>query len=121
MPQRGGGMDRREFLQNSGRAAAVGAATLALGGKVLGANDRVRLAVCGVRGRGHDHIRSFAKVPGVELAALCDVDENVLNQRLADVQAMGRPRPKACVDVRTLLADKEIDAISIAPPNHWHS
>jgi predicted dehydrogenase len=114
-------MDRREFLQNTGKVAAVGAATLALGGKVLGANDRIRLAVCGVRGRGHDHIRSFAHVPGVEFAALCDVDENVLNQRVGEVQSMGRPKPKSYVDVRKLLEDKEIDAVSIATPNHWHS
>jgi predicted dehydrogenase len=114
-------MDRREFLEASGKTILTGAVTLALGGKVLGANDRVRVAVCGVRGRGHDHIRGFSRVPGVELAALCDVDENVLNQRLSDVEKLGKPRPKSYVDVRKLLEDKEIDAISIATPNHWHS
>src|SRR5690348_18132354 len=86
-------IERREFLKTTGKAITVGAAALALGGKILGANDRVRVAVCGVRGRGHDHIRGFSHVPGVELAALCDVDENVLNQRLGDVEKMGLPRP----------------------------
>ena len=114
-------IERREFLKTTGKAITVGAAALALGGKVLGANDRVRVAVCGVRGRGKDHIRGFAGVPGVELAALCDVDENVLNERLGDIEKMGRPRPKGYWDVRKLLEDKEIDAISIATPNHWHS
>ena len=114
-------IERRDFLKTTGKAITMGAAALAMGGKVLGANDRVRVAVCGVRGRGVDHIRGFAHVPNVELAALCDVDENVLNQRLGDVQKMGLPKPKSYGDVRKLLEDKEIDAISIATPNHWHS
>ncbi|PYY06683.1 MAG: gfo/Idh/MocA family oxidoreductase [Acidobacteria bacterium] len=114
-------MDRRVFLKGTGKAVTLGAATLALGGKVLGANDRVRIAVCGVRGRGHDHIRGFHKVPGVEIVALCDVDENVLNRRLAEVEALGVSRPKAFVDIRKLLEDKDVDAVSIATPNHWHS
>jgi predicted dehydrogenase len=114
-------MDRRDFLKTTGKAVAVGAATLATRGKVLGANDRVRVAVCGVRGRGKDHIHGFTHVRGVEVAALCDVDENVLNQRLKDVTGAGLPRPKSYVDVRKLLEDKDIDAISIAAPNHWHS
>ena len=107
-------INRRSFL-------TVGAATLALGGKVLGSNDRVRIAICGTRGRGKDHIRGFAKVANAEIAALCDVDERVLAQRVKDVEDMGKPRPKSYVDIRKLLEDKEIDAITIATPNHWHS
>jgi len=61
-------IERREFLKTTGKAITVGAATLALGGKILGANDRVRVAVCGVRGRGNDHIHGFARVPGTEIA-----------------------------------------------------
>jgi predicted dehydrogenase len=110
-------MDRRDFL----RATAVGAATLAVRGKVLGANDRARVAVCGVRGRGVDHIKGFANVPNAQVAALCDVDESVLNQRLGDAEKLGMPRPKAYGDIRKLLEDKNIDAVSIATPNHWHS
>ncbi len=113
-------IERREFLKTTGKAITVGAA-LALGGKILGANDRVRVAICGVRGRGNDHIRGFTHVPGVELAALCDIDESVSNQRLGEIEKLGLPRPKSYVDVRKLLEDKEIDAISIATPNHWHS
>jgi predicted dehydrogenase len=114
-------IDRRDFIKTTGKAVTVGAAALALGGKILGANDRVRVAVCGVRGRGHDHILGFSRVPGVEFAALCDVDESVLNKRIDEIQKMGRPKPKGYADVRELLKDKDIDAISIAAPNHWHS
>ncbi|HEX4489219.1 MAG TPA: Gfo/Idh/MocA family oxidoreductase [Terriglobales bacterium] len=112
---------RRDFLVTTGKTMAVGAATLALGGRVLGANDRVRVAICGVRGRGVDHLKGFAKVPNAQIVAMCDVDENVLNQRLGDAEKMGIPRPKAYGDIRKLLEDKDIDAISIATPNHWHS
>jgi len=113
--------DRRRFLETTREAISVGAAALALGGRVLGANDRVRVAVCGTRGRGKDHIRGFAKVAGAEIAALCDVDETILSQRLKDVEELGKPKPKSYVDIRKLLEDKDIDAISIATPNHWHS
>ena len=114
---------RRDFLKVTG----AGVASTALGvttssyARIIGANDRVRVANCGVRGRGNDHIHGFSKVPGTELAALCDVDEAVLNHRLGDIEKMGLPKPKSYVDVRKLLEDKEIDAISIATPNHWHS
>src|SRR5712691_13342831 len=114
-------IERREFLKTAGKAITAGAATLALGGKILGANDRVRVAVCGVRGRGNDHIHGFSRVPGTEISALCDVDESMLNRRLGDLDKLGLPKPKSYVDVRKLLEDKDIDAISIATPNHWHS
>ncbi len=114
---------RRDFLKFTG----AGVASTALGVKassysrVLGANDRVRVAICGVRGRGNDHIHGFARVPGTDIAALCDVDENVLNHRLGDIEKLSLPKPKSYVDVRKLLEDKDIDAISIATPNHWHA
>ena len=62
-------IDRRDFLKTTGKTMAVGAATLALGGTILGANDRVRLAICGVRGRGNDHLKGFANVPGTKSPA----------------------------------------------------
>ena len=87
----------------------------------MGANDRVRVAICGLRGRGNDHLKGFTHVPGTEIAAFCDVDDNILNLRLGDMQKLALPKPKTYVDVRKLLEDKDIDAISIATPNHWHS
>src|SRR5258708_4356562 len=114
---------RREFLKLTGAgvaSTALSAAAFSYAG-ILGANDRVRVATCGLRGRGKDHLHGFAHVPGTEIAALCDVDESVLNQRLADLEKLGLPKPKSYVDVRKLLADKDVDAVSIATPNHWHS
>jgi predicted dehydrogenase len=108
---------RRMFL----KAGAAGLATAMSARKILGANDRVRVAVIGVRGRGWDHVKGYQSLPNVELAYFCDCDENVLRKRLADAEQMGIPRPQTQVDVRKLLEDKNIDAVSIATPNHWHS
>src|ERR1700720_167749 len=114
---------RRYFLKLTG----AGVAGTALGvtassyARIMSANDRVRVAICGVRGRGKDHLHGFANVPGTEIAGMCDVDESVLNQRLGDAEKMGLARPKWYGDIRRLLEDKDIDAISIATPNHWHS
>src|SRR5882762_2046719 len=114
---------RRDFLKITGAGVAGTALSVSASSyaRVVGANDRVRVAICGVRGRGKDHIHGFSRVQGADIAALCDVDESVLNQRLGDVEKLGVPKPKSYVDVRKLLEDKDIDAISIAAPNHWHS
>jgi predicted dehydrogenase len=113
---------RRDFLK---AAATTTAGARTLGGltfltrpeRVFGANDRVRVAVCGLRGRGKDHLNGFSRLANVEIAGLCDVDERVLNDRRGDVKGS----PRAVVDVRRLLDDQTIDAISIATPNHWHA
>jgi predicted dehydrogenase len=112
--------DRRSFLK-AGAAAAAGLATAASAKKVLGANDRIRIAVVGVRGRGWDHVKGYKPIPGVEIAYFCDVDENVLRERLADAEKMDIPKPQTYIDIRKLLEDKNVDAVSIATPNHWHS
>jgi len=85
--------------------------------RVFGANDRVRVAVCGLKSRGKDHLDAFSHVPNVEIAALCDVDESVLTKRRGEL----RGSPRTFADVRRLLEDPSIDAISIATPNHWHA
>jgi len=117
--------NRRKFLKTgvtavAGVAAAERLRAWAEPRAVLGANDRVRVAICGLRGRGIDHIQGYAALKNAEIAALCDVDGNVLRQRLAEVEKLG-VHPKTYVDVRKLLDDKSIDAISVATPNHWHS
>src|SRR6266850_6453353 len=113
---------RRDFLKTAAKTTASakvfsGLTFLARPERVFGANDRVRVGVCGLRSRGKDHLDAFARVPNVEIAALCDVDETLLNKRRAEV----RGTPRTVVDVRRLLEDPTIDAISIATPNHWHA
>jgi len=110
------GIDRRTFLKAGAAVAAMGQSR-----RVLGANDRVRIAVIGLRGRGLDHIKTYQKISGVEIAAVCDIDENVIAARLADIEKLGLPKPQTFVDYRKVLEDKSIDAVSIATPNHWHA
>src|SRR6266542_4278663 len=96
-------------------AAAVGGA---LSSKArTSANDTVRVACVGVRGQGNSHIRAYSAMQNVEIAAICDVDEKVLDQRLKQVEDSGKKRPERYIDVRKVLEDKSIDAISIAVPN----
>ena len=106
-------MNRRYFLLGAGAAVAAK--------KPLHANDTLRVACVGIRGRGRDHIRGFGALPDVELAALCDVDESVLQTRLDDVEKMGKRRPAAFTDFRKLLEDQSIDAVAIATQNHNHT
>ena len=87
---------------------------------VAGAIDRVRVAIMGLRGRGEDHIHGFGSLSNVEIAALCDIDDNVMAQRLHQVQKVGF-QPETYSDVRKLLENKTIDAVSIATPHHWHA
>jgi len=86
----------------------------------LGANEAVRVGVVGLRGRGQLHMSMVSSIPGFRLAAVCDVDPAVLGHA---VEAVGKKGPavRGFQDVRQLLACKDIDAVTIATPNHWHS
>src|SRR5215831_18913729 len=89
---------RRDFLTLAGGgaslAALTGAGLLRQPTTVLGANDRVRVGIIGLHGRGADHIKGFAPLKNLEIAALCDVDESVVRQRLEEIQRMNLPAPK---------------------------
>jgi predicted dehydrogenase len=84
-------------------------------------NDTIRVACVGVRGRGRNHMNAYNRMANVEIAAICDVDESVLNAAVAAVEKAKGKRPMAFTDLRKLLEDKSIDAVSIATPNHQHT
>src|ERR1700687_178210 len=101
---------RRDFLKTVAKttgAAGVytGLTFLTRPERVFGANDRVRVAVCGLRDRGEDHPDGFPRAPNAEVPALCAVDETVLSKRRGEV----RGSPRTIVDVRRLLEDPTID------------
>src|SRR4051794_1853244 len=99
-------MDRRYFLMSSALAAG------AMATRVKGAaSDRVRVACVGVRAQGNSHINAYSKMDNVEIAAVCDIDESVLNKRLGEIEKNKGKRPVGYSDLRKLLEDKEIDAI----------
>lgn len=115
-------IDRRTFLRRSAQAAAVTTVAGPAHG-VTGANEKIRIACVGIGGRGGAHIREFLnmKDKGVEVAALCDIDKNVLASRANWVAKQGGKKPDCHVDMRKLMDDKNIDAVSFATPNHWHA
>lgn len=106
-------INRRTFLRTS---LAVSA-----GANVLGANDRINVAVIGLRGRGRDHMQTFAKVAGCRVAAVCDIDDAQIGPSEQLLEKLGSPPPKVYKDLRLVFESKDIDAISIATPNHWHA
>ncbi|QDU64815.1 Inositol 2-dehydrogenase [Planctomycetes bacterium Pan216] len=108
-------LTRRNFL-----ASAASAAVLAPTARVLGANDDIRVGVVGLRGRGAAHVRAFGKMDGVRVAALCEVDEAILDQRAKEFEEPFGKMTKY-QDIRKLLEDPSIDALCIATPNHWHA
>jgi predicted dehydrogenase len=115
---------RRRFLKSSlfaGTAFAIGGTRAS--GQIIGANNRLRIAVAGVNGRGGNHIDGWLGQDNVEIAYLIDPDENVLRGKLDYVKRKteGKHDCQGVADVREALEDKNLDAISIATPNHWHS
>jgi predicted dehydrogenase len=115
-------LTRRSFLK---RSLAAGAAFTIAGtkssGRVLGANDTIRIAVAGLNGRGGSHVGAWTSIKGVEITYLIDPDERTYEKRLKQATAKGGKAPQTIKDVRKALEDKNLDAISIATPNHWHA
>lgn len=115
---------RRSFLQTS---ALAGSSLLLMNtrasGQVKGANDRLRIAVAGVNGRGQSHMDGWLSQENVEVAYLIDPDSKVLASSMKKMQekSKGRFTTQGVADVRKALEDKTLDAISVATPNHWHS
>ena len=109
------GMHRRHFLMAS--AGALAAPRLGRSSP----NETVRVACAGLRGRGKEHLDAYMGMPNVEIVAVCDVDDSVLQESVAYVLARGKRRPTAHADLRHALDDKSVDAVSIATPNHWHT
>ncbi len=121
--------NRRDFIKKG----MIGGVGLAIGGmgfsaksyaSILGANERLNLAVIGIRGRGTAHIDAWCalnKSHNVRLKTLCDTDEQFFAERSKTVTDKGLEKPVTEWDMRKVFDDKEIDAVSFATPNHWHA
>src|SRR5687767_14262032 len=111
-------MNRRHFVISSAAAASASFASSAQAAP----SDTLHIAVVGLRGQGNSRIRAYSGMKDVEIAALCDIDESILDKRLMEVEGSGRKRPARYVDIRQVLEkEKDIDCISIATPNHNHT
>ena len=109
---------RRQFLRGT-LATAAGLRTLPAWAQPLGAGGDIRVAVIGFRGRGSGHIKELLAIPGVRLVALCDVDQEVIDKKVAEL-AKKNITVKTYRDYRECCADKDVDAVTIATPNHSH-
>jgi len=119
-------LTRRGFLQSTGRTSIVltiGAAARATDprAKAASANERVRLAVVGIHGRGGQLSQKFAARPDCEVAYLCDVDESLFSTYVPQIERIQGRVPKVTGDFRRALDDKSVDAIVVATPDHWHA
>ncbi len=107
---------RRTFLMAAGGVVISGLVP----GKVA-AGDRIRIAVLGVNGRGKDHIEGLMGLPDAEVVLLCDPDRNVVEGAAKAFESRYNKKVETAADLRKVYERKDIDAVSIATPNHWHS
>lgn len=118
-------MDRKKFIQQSTLLTGAGLLLPSLtsfrkASQKIGANDTLVIGAIGINGMGWSDTKALLNIPGVKLAAICDVDQNVLEKREAEMKAQG-VRVKTFTDYRKLLEEKEIDAVVIGSPDHWHA
>ena len=121
--------NRRGFIKKSMLASAgltVGAPAYIKGFARNKPSDVINVAVVGIRSRGGyygggGHTANFTKIKNSRVVAICDIDENLFPKAIADIEKLGGDKPRTVIDFRDLLDDKEIDAVSIATPDHWHA
>src|SRR5687767_14749958 len=113
-------LTRRTFLTRTALAGAALSLPARVYSQAAGSNSDIRIAVVGFHGRGQDHIKNYLALKGVRIVALCDVDSAVLDKGVAQLATKNQV-VTPYKDIRKLLDSQEVDAISIATPNHWHS
>jgi predicted dehydrogenase len=117
-------LNRREFLGTSAVAAAGLAAPLSLASeKRIAANDKVAVALIGCGGMGRANLHDFMRVPEVDIVGVCDVDPAHTRDALQDIKKAGRPTEhvKVETDFRNVVDRKDLDAVIVATPDHWHA
>jgi predicted dehydrogenase len=119
--------NRRNFIKKSAAGLALATSSFVFPMELLktlrkkvGANDTINIGLIGCNGMGFSDLTSFLKQSDVNVIGLCDVDENVLERRTADLEKAGIKKPKWYRDYRNLLDNKDIDAVIIGTPDHWH-
>src|SRR2546430_1902216 len=111
---------RRKFLKTTA-ATAAGLTAASYARAAQQPNERIVLAVMGVNGRGRELIRHFAPLPNVEIAHVIDPDDNVVPRALKELAAHQKQVPQVERDVRRVLQDKNLTALVVAAPDHWHA
>lgn len=114
---------RRTFIQNTGSLLAGAALSpLALSRLSAGVsqNDKLTVALVGCKGMGMYNLTDHLKQPGITCAALCDVDNNILQERANTIAELTGKKPQLYRDYRQVIDDKDIDIVIIGTPDHWH-
>jgi len=118
---------RRDFIKNSALSLSSLALLesmpiISLGAyrKTVAPSDRLNIGLVGVKNQGYNNLRAFLKVKDVHVLGLCDVDDEQLDRRQQDVVKLGESKPTLYKDYRKMLENKDIDAILVASPDHWH-
>lgn len=117
-------LTRREFLDTlaTGTAGLAIASTAKSYGQILGSNDRLNFAVIGLHSRAYAHLSALkANKASARIAYVCDVDKNTMNKFASETEKEMGEAPKTDQDFRNILKEKEVDAITIATPDHWHA
>lgn len=118
-------INRRNFVKGSLAATAGLGVSASLTSnawaKIRGANEDIRVGMIGTGGKGEHNLKLFKDIKGVRIATVCDVDTKHIARALKKNYKDGEKHPPACTDFRRILDDKNIDAVVISTPNHWHS
>lgn len=117
-------LSRRTLLKAAASAGIATSFTIAgtkASGRVLGANDTIRIGVAGIHSRGNAHIAEYLKLEKVQVTYLIDPDSTLFEARSETIKKKTGAAPKCVQDIRKALEDKELDAVSVATTNHWHS
>ena len=112
---------RRDFIRRTtvlGAGALISADLLAMK-SAIAPNNKIGVGIIGCKGQGWSNLNALLKVPEVQCVALCDIDDNILSQRMGDLQKLNI-KPKTYTDYRKMLADKDVDVVVVATPDHWH-
>ncbi len=116
-------VERRTFIKNITVASTGTMLTVPMIKKSFtnSPSDSINIAVIGIRNRGKDHYRALAKIPNVNISAICDIDQRLIPEAAAEIEKLTGKKPLVETEFRKILDNKEIDAVSIATPNHWHT
>jgi predicted dehydrogenase len=113
---------RRQFMQKTLAAAAtVTIAGTKSSGQVVGANEAINVAVAGLNGRGSAHVSAFIGMPNVRITHVVDPDSRTFASKVRQIEQRSGTAPATAADIRRVLEDRNLNAVSIATPNHWHA
>ncbi len=116
-------LTRRTFVKKSSAATAgiIMSGPFLRNSRAASANETVNVAVTGIRSRGKTHYRTLAKIPNVKIVAICDIDQRLIPEAVSEIEKLTGHKPAVETDFRKMMENKDIDAVTIATPNHWHA